>query len=366
MEKLPPIPTPVSTQWREFRYQYMPVITFVAIVAAVVVMWKNYVVPPMVLAQVEPVTSNVISTQPGVLTALYVERFQRVKKGQEIGVVNVIQTNVLASSLDTIRADLQVMHDRMGADALRAQQNYERERLTFLQERVQLNINKVLLSQYGADFLRASNLWLASKPPLISEQQYDTAKALYEKTKVEVEQTETFLIEKEKVLPLLRSDSSNLLASIENDIKAQQDKFKAESQDIILRAPIDGTVSVISNWPGEGVVAGKPIVIITPEKSDRIIAYVRQPMNLVPKVNDSVMIRRQTFSRKVYEGEVVQVGSQMERIDPSLFVGSTTKIVDMGLPFLIRVKIDKDDKEPLAPGERVDVILNSRSKLAAN
>ena len=111
------------------------------------------------------------------------------------------------------------------------------------------------------------------------------------------------------------------------------------------------------------MVAGNPIVVITPLHSDRIIAYVRQPMNFVPKVNDSVQVRRQTFRRETGSGKVAEVGTQMERVDPSLFVGSSVKVIDMALPFLIRLE---DNRLNLAPGERVDVIFRPRGKPARN
>lgn len=366
MEKLPPIPTPASAQWREFRYQYLPAITFLAVVIAVVIMWRNYVVPPTVLAEVEPMTANVISTQAGILTTLKVERFQRVTNGQEIGQIVILEPNILTASLGAIQADLNVMRSRMEVDQFRASQAYEEQRLVFLQERVQNNISKVLLARYTADFLRVSNLWLATKPPLVSEQQYDLAKELYDRTSVQVTQTEEVLKEKEKALPKLQADSTKLLGAIEQAIKAQEEKLRAENQNLILRAPIDGTVSALGNQPGERVVPGKPIVVITPHRSDRIIAYVRQPMNMVPTNNAPVMIRRQTFKREWGYGKVVQVGSQMERIDPALLPGGV-KVIDMGLPFL--VKVDKTPGRPdldLAPGERVDVIVNPRNKPEAN
>jgi hypothetical protein len=57
---------------------------------------------------------------------------------------------------------------------------------------------------------------------------------------------------------------------------------------------------------------------------------------------------------------VIQVGSQLERIDPALLAsqGGNGK-VEMALPFLARMQ---DNSLNLSPGERVDVILTSRSK----
>ena len=98
MDKLPPIPTPLRTQWREFRFKFLPIITFCALIATVVVMWRTYVVPPTVVAEAETVKSNVISTAPGTLLSLSVERFQHVTNGQVIGLVQVVETNVLSTT----------------------------------------------------------------------------------------------------------------------------------------------------------------------------------------------------------------------------------------------------------------------------
>jgi multidrug resistance efflux pump len=362
MEKLPPIPTPLATRWREFRYQFLPFITFAVIVAVVAVMWRTYVVPPNVLAEVEPMTANVISTQPGTVVTLNVERFQRVTNGQEIGQVLVLETNVLMAGLLEIEADLQVRRSQLDLTTLRDSMIYERERLLYLQEVVQHNINKVLLIRYTAEYLRASNLF-NSKNPVMSQQDYEKAQAQYEKYKVDVEETTKFLAEKEKALPRLKVDASNTLHFVELEIKAQEERLKAVNQNLILRAPIDGTVSTIKHRPGERVVAGDPIVVITPLNSDRIIAYVRQPMNVVPKVNDWVQIRRQTFKREVGYGKVVEVGTQLEAIDKALLASQGTAVkVEMALPFLVRVR----DAMNLAPGERVDLILNPRMKPIAN
>jgi multidrug resistance efflux pump len=362
MEKLPPIPTPLGTQWREFRFKFLPGITFLGLLALITFMWRNYVIPPNVLAEVEPATVHVISTLPGTLISLSVERFQKVTNGQEIGQIRVMETNLLVASLAAMEADLGVKRSQLDINELRSLQTYEQERLLTVQQRVQLNLNKVLLTRYAADYVRTSNLFF-SKPSLVSEAQYDQSLALYEKTKVDVEETEKLIAERERTVPRLLSNSTNLASNIERDIKAREETLRAGAQNLVLRAPIDGTVSLISNRAGERVMAGGAIVTITPSKSDRIIAYVRQPINFTPKVDDLVQVRQQTFKRRVGYGKVLQVGTQLEPIDRALLVNQGVNIrLEMGLPFLIKVP----ENLSLAPGERVDVVLNPHFKPVEN
>jgi len=45
MDKLPPIPTPASQRWREFRKQVLPTIIFVGVALSVAFLWKSLVAP---------------------------------------------------------------------------------------------------------------------------------------------------------------------------------------------------------------------------------------------------------------------------------------------------------------------------------
>jgi multidrug resistance efflux pump len=364
MEKLPPIPTPLGTRWREFRYQFLPIITFTMVVAVVAVMWRSYVVPPNVLAEVEPITVNVATIKAGTLIRLSVERFQRVTNGQEIGEVLVLETNVLTAGLDVIEDDLEVKRAQYDLLTLRDSMIYERERLAFLREVVDLNINKVNLTRATSNYLRASNLFFI-KSPVVSQAQYDQSWADYARCKVEVAETERYLVEKSNALPRLKVNSEKVIAAVVKDIGAQSNRLQAINQNLVLRAPIDGMISVINHRQGERISSGSTVVTITPLTSDRIIAYVRQPMNLVPKIDEEVQIRKQTFKRETGSGKVVEVGAQLDRIDPALLASQGQNIrVEMGLPFLVKVK--PQSKLALAPGERVDLIFAPRPRGGAN
>ena len=74
---LAPIPTPPAQRWREFRIQALPVITFLGILACVVVMWRQYVLPTNIGGEVEAIRANIISSVPGTIKELKVKRFQR-------------------------------------------------------------------------------------------------------------------------------------------------------------------------------------------------------------------------------------------------------------------------------------------------
>lgn len=103
MDKLPPIPTPPAQRFREFRIQVLPMVTFCAIVAGIVLMWSRYVGPSNVVGAVESLHANVSSTVAGTLQELKVERFQMVTNGQVIGQIGTVSPAFLQASIDAMK-----------------------------------------------------------------------------------------------------------------------------------------------------------------------------------------------------------------------------------------------------------------------
>jgi multidrug resistance efflux pump len=356
MDPLTPIPTPAAQRWREFRIQAMPVMTFIVVVCCIGVLWQRYVFPSNIVAQVEAESASVFSTQAGKIETLAVERFQQVKKGDVIAVINVSDTNVLAASLEVSRANFAVLRERIDASEFRGHQTYERERLSFLEQQVQWRIDQENLKLAKAEFEREKQL-LNSTPPATSQANYDVALYKMQALDVSVRETEKFLKEKEQTLPKLLSDITNSMTTIEKAVEAERQQLFAASSNIVLRAPIDGVITAVSNHAGGRIMAGDPIAVISPTKAERIIAYMRQPIGATPKPGDTVQVRRRAFKRQTATATISEVGTQLEPITgPLLPPGSPTKI-DLGLPFAVNLPSQLN----LVPGEIVDVIYEPKN-----
>lgn len=362
MEQLTPIPTPPAQRWREFRIQALPVLTFIAMIACIAILWQRYVYPSNIVAQVEPITAMVITTVPGTIESIAVQRFQHVKKGDPIAIVSIAETNFTSAEMQAVQSEVQVMRARLDMDRLRAAQVYERERLAMLEQRAQLAEDRVTLRLEEAKFRIQENLFTnmvageggTSQSSLISSNDYFIALYSWEALKVRVKETEEFLRDREATLPKLMAENTNTLSAIEADIEAQRNRVIASTTNLILRAPMDGVVSVISNRPGERVMGGTPIAVISGTKAERIIAYMRQPIGTMPKPGDTLQVRRRTFERETITATVQDVGTQLEPIAPTLMAGAT--MVDYGLPFAINLP----PQFGLLPGEIVDVIYSNK------
>jgi hypothetical protein len=114
---------------------------------------------------------------------------------------------------------------------------------------------------------------------------------------------------------------------------------------------MSGVVSFIYHRPGEKVVRGVPILTVTATHSDRIVGYLRQPINSRPTTNDIVVVStRSPQRRQCATGRIVRVGTQMELINPALLSTDSNRI-EVGLPILVSIP----DGMKLVPGEFVDL-----------
>lgn len=350
MQKLPPIPTPVAQRWREFRIQVLPLIIFACVLLAVVFLWRNFVAPTGIVGEVEAIRADVISLQDGQVVRLSVDRFEHVTEGQEIGEVVGSSADFVRASIAAAETDLRVLGTRVALDAHRNEQSFQQMRLDVLDQRVQLAAARANLLQASNSFLRAQVEFNAT-PRIISPNDYDIAKAAFEALQAEVDMRATLVQDMNEALEELRpTNSPEDKDTVEAAIKARIDEVEETMKPVKLRAPMAGVISTIYHRTGERVVRGVPILTITAHHSDRIVGYMRQPINQRPTTNDTVVVRSRTQKRQVGNAKILRVGSQMELINPALLSTDSNR-VEVGLPIMVELPSGMK----LVPGEFVDL-----------
>ena len=350
--KLPPIPTPASQRWREFRIQVLPFVMFLAIVIAIVVLWKNYVQPIGVIGFAETNQVNVTSLTDGIIDTLNVEPFQVVTQGQVIAVVTATDLDVIKAETDADKADLEVLRDRMKSDNLRNNQNLHdaNQRLqAFVIEQAADRKDWVLKSN---EFSRAKSEF-ATK--VISDADFDRAKSAFEVVSTRIMEREKAISNQELSLEIMRKDAATDKSSqsIDAAINTKTVVLETISKPSFLKAPIDGMVSFVHHRKGERIIRGTSVVTIVDPTARRVIGYVRQPVSLLPTTNDSVTILKRTAPSAVAKGKIERVGAQFEFINPAL-LSSDTKRMEVGLPILVSVP----PGFPLVPGEYVTLTID--------
>ncbi len=336
----------------------MPAIIFVCAVVAVVFMWKDFVQPIGVVGTVETIQANVTCVQDGLMMALNVDRFERVTKNQELGKVDKLDPELLTASLAAISANLQVMRSRIALDRQGNEQRYQQIRMDLLNQKVLLASARMNFIQASNEFNRVSELF-NQVPRLESVSNFDLARAKQDSLLAEIEERLKLLKDMDESLMRmgLTETATKTKDPIDLALEAEERQFQLTMQPMMLKAPIDGVVSMVLKHPGERILKGEPILTISTPHAERIIGYIRQPVNFTPSINDIVTVRTRSQKRVVGNGQILKIGAQMEMINPAL-LSVDTKRMEVGLPILVSVPPGLK----VLPGEFVDLTIQYTKK----
>jgi len=359
MEPLPPIPTPASQRFREFRIRVMPIIFFLAVVTAAVFLWKDVAIPPMMaVGFVETNVANVAAPMPGIVAEMSVKRFQSVKAGDQICKLMLRDPQGLKAELASVQAEIQNITIGMGPalGQVRAQLDYFNLRLQLMKERGEQATQLIALEQAEGDFKRAQELFTEK---VLNAAKFEQAKTLRDSLVASVTERSNLLqtLDRELKTFVIPEHGSGSLNPIQAAIAVQEAKLheiEAAQGPRPLFSPIDGMVTFVSRQSGEAVTAGTSLVTVSAVDADQIIAFVRQPLSFQPKQGMAVHVRSRTPRRQTGEARVIQVGAHMEAFDTAMLPIPGTRPTEWGLP----VQISMARGLSLFPGELVDIIFD--------
>jgi multidrug resistance efflux pump len=369
MEKqdLHPIPIPPRQHLREFQVIYLPVATFVFLVVLIGWMWLRYVSPATIVGEVETVRSKVVSVVAGTVLELKVDRLSSVTNGQPLVVIGVRGEDQLNADLAAAEADLRLMKARMDLDRVRNVSSYSQLRAELQVERLNHEIARIHLVQAESELERTKKLYdeqllARGSGSARNDFGYDVALRDRDALRAEVAARAKVVAELEAGVNRLQAVGAAELGEtdvvVERAVAAERQRLGHDEQSIVLRSPINGFVSVVDHLPGEKVVAGETILVVSAEKSDRILAWVRQPVTARPKVGDLVEVRRGVLGESPFQAVVVKVGRQLEQINPTAVpLAATIQQAEFGLPLVVKAP----DVVDLIPGEAVQMHLLKRS-----
>ena len=358
-----PIPIPAQLRWRNARQRWLPPLVFLVALVAVGSFWQDHTSSRVLVGQAEPVLSNVSCYKPGVLAELRVHRFQRVKAGDPLAQIRVTEPRILASSLAVIQAEIESLNAGMRpvASQQRNAIDYDQLRLDWMKERTQLASARVNLELAGTEFRRTEELF---KDKIVAERVYDQAKAARDRLQDEVENLTKLVNEGEQHLQMLQLTNSKDVSTISADplraaIAVQESKLhltEAELSPITVTAPIDGIVTGILHREGESVTAGQPILSVATLNPVRIVGYLRPPISDEPSPGMEVEVRTRSLPRGAGSANVVEVGTQLESVPPTLLGSLKMGSTELGLP--VEISLPKNLR--IRAGELVDIVLLSK------
>ena len=364
MESLPPIPTPAAKRFRFLMNQGLPVVVFLLVAAAGGYFWIQTTQPTSFVGQVEVIQVSVNSRDAGLLTNLWVVPLQEVKAGDAIG-------EVVTTDPRTVNNRLEVMRDRMRLTELemtpilirqRSAVEYERLGIECARARVELAMARANLIQASNEFKRVAELH-AQKDRLMSDTDYDLAKARWEALQAQVEENVKLVADGERTLQRLAFMADSYVPGGENDpikqaLRMEEDAIKVFEQKmkpLQLLVPIDGIVTAIHRRAGEQILAGEPLVTVTSKHTDRIVAFVPRNSPVNPRIGMPVEVSTRKLRRQKCLAQVIGVGAHLEGVTNTMILPPASVqpvlIPSVGRP----ISVSLPPSLNLLPGELVDL-----------
>ncbi len=365
MEKLPVIPSPPGTAFREFRHAVLPYVVFTVMLVLTVVMWRQYVGPSAWVGEVEMTRRLVSASQPSRITRVLVGPLETVREGQPVVEIMAVDPKFLEAQSGLTRARMEYLRLRVEPKLRKEgnQINYTQLRLDWLRQRVELAGMRAQQAFFEAEADRMTRLsQMTNGVAFVTVQEVQAAERDLAELKSRIHEQQTGVDLAEKLIAQLGSVearleeddefSGSVRAALDMEERAL-DLIEAQLKPSQLLAPMDGFVSAVYRRSGESVLAGEAILTISGTRSERIMAYLRQPLQVEPTVGMSIEVRSRSRSRRVAISEVMSIGGQMEPILPELLPvrPGGSNLTEYGLPLVIRVPPELG----LIPGEIVDL-----------
>lgn len=135
--------------------------------------------------------------------------------------------------------------------------------------------------------------------------------------------------------------------------RAQLAQVEAVLDNMAIRAPFDGVVTVRHREPGETAGAGAPVLSVLDRSSRWVRIFVREDRVGAVRMGLPATITSDTYRDRTYIGEVVFIASEAEFTPKN--VQTTEERVK--LVYAVKVRIEGDEAFELKPGMPADVRL---------
>lgn len=301
----------------------------------------------------EGVRSVVTAPQPARIKQWLVEPYSVVTAGTPLAVVVPVDPRADFDHLRSLLAMAQAASQPSLAED--NAMNFERIRVELLRTKSELAIARVNLEQAERDVARNTPLY---REKLLAQDIYELSLNTREALQTEVAEKSNAVAQIERRLEDLRPlgepgimRTNPAAGEWLNRLETARAAAARNLEPLTLVAPITGMVDAPRRQAGEFVLAGEPLLSVSAVRSDRIIAYLRQPYRLDPKIGMTAQVTTRTRQRQTFVSRVIQVGAQVEVLTNSLAFLRPGSMVDVGLPVVVEVPLEVT----IRPGEVVDV-----------
>lgn len=363
MDPLTPIPSPLRSHWRRWRWKLAHVLVFLSLCAGITLVWQRLQSSLTFVGQVETIQTIVSSRDSGFITNLWVVPLQEVNIGDLVA-------EVVTTDPRTVNNRLEVMRDRMRLMALEMEPVLSRQRTALAYEqlsvdcdriRSEADVARVKLEQAANQLKRDQVLF---EQGAFSAAMLDFSRRTMDAYEAELLGKSNLVQRTEKALERLKSVADAFVPGGENDpirqaIALEEDKarvFEAKLLPLRLQSPTNGIVTAVHRHAGEQIIAGEPIATITSAQSVRIVGYLPQNFPITPQVGMTVEVCTRAAKRRKACATLLGISPYLESITNALVSPLAVRPVVVA-PMGRKVSISLPAGLDLLPGEPVDLTL---------
>jgi multidrug resistance efflux pump len=374
-----PIPTPFAQRAQRLRRGFLPMIVWLAAVALFVVVAhrRGRAIECVGWAQAD--SHTVASTVTGRIETIAVGPLQFVTEGE---VVVLLDDRALHAEILQAQAAVKRLQSELASQRARALGNFELEeadwqtdlrrfqaeeetyRLENLRLRTQQEVDGVERQRLELQLGRYSELVQANA---LSAESHDNAQWLLRTVERRIEENQKLLAQTQQALEEAESrrtafearrpdppEQTTLIQPFELAIEEQErrvDVLTLERRGLTLRSPISGQVTGVLHTDGNVVRAGEPILVVTGEQVDRVVAYIRPDQSQSVEPEMTVQLRSAGQRFRTMTAGVSEVGASIERLPERLW--RTAGRPEFGRPFTVNLRPGMS----LLPGEPIRIRL---------
>ena len=365
------ISTPAKLQFKRMRQQLLPVLVFVGVCLVIGLLWSRHSGRGQEIGRVEGERFIVVSHIDGVLAGEGLKPNTRVSKGQVLGTVSAITTEVLSSRVLVVKAEIErlkselqsvkiigsadaekINHDLL-VEARRLALRVEELNLELLDRKASIESDKILkvnLKKIYDNEVKANEFSSTIRKDLPRTLLDAKVQLDMMVNKIKVNITANKLVEQQIVAAIKRVKEHKVptpaaleavLDPIRKAIKVEEAtivNLSKEAKPIELVSPCDGYVSIVYFKDQQSVAKGGEIFEIVHDDTSRniVLCYVRehQKKNLNSKAVVDVYITVGN-RQKLIKGEIVKAGFGVEEIPENHLI--VPNMPEWGLP--VRVEI---------------------------
>lgn len=320
---------------------------------------------------------EVSASVDGLLESLAVDLYDDVESGQIMALLDGAELDTRLATAETVleklEADLGASRARLASESARYESRWRRDLrdLEMDSQRLRLDALRIAVSvandearEQRAALLVASLEVLPTWSTMRKTQLGDarlrhrqiadrlaSSKVLLEETREAARQAAIRATAFKKALPLAEQELI-ALAPLRAALTVQTsliDELRAERDRLVLRSPVAGRVSHVLSHPGQAVLAGEPVVLVSRSFATEIVAYLPERDPRVAQRKQSVVLARRSDPGVVAESVVLRVSPVIEALPERLW--KRPGAAEYGRSFVVAAAA----RLGLVPGEAVNI-----------